>query len=199
MDPQGPPDPNSDHPGVMFYEFKNEGIGEHGDAGFVMVLPPSSADASVEPQLVNAIKPATAGQSSEASNAAEFPLLSGWDTWDGDSNFHVSGDSSLTAEGQIQVNLHVWSMNQVQGFTGGALTNVYDATGTVIRKFLVTAGVDLLHSGNNDRHVQGTLPDLGGDPGLLAMGPVRIDHELGNFPQSRVNEIVSLGGILKTV
>lgn len=136
--------------------------------------------------------PSPAIHADAASEASSFPMSSGWDRWN-DAEFYVSGDSLLTAEGQIQVNLHVWSMNQVFGFTGGALTNVYDSTGTIIRKFLVTCGVDFLHSNNNDRRVEAALPDEGGDPHLIELNPARIDHLLGNFPQNRIDQLVQEG------
>jgi hypothetical protein len=42
LDPNMPPNPNPDHPDVLFYMFKNNPIGEHGVAGFIFVIAPSS-------------------------------------------------------------------------------------------------------------------------------------------------------------
>lgn len=42
MDPSDPPTPNPDHPGIDFYMFKEEGIGEHGGAGLEFIIVPSS-------------------------------------------------------------------------------------------------------------------------------------------------------------
>jgi hypothetical protein len=50
MDPRHPPNPNPDHPGILFYEFKQQGIGEHGGAGLEFVIVPSSPMEALPPQ-----------------------------------------------------------------------------------------------------------------------------------------------------
>jgi len=51
MDPNMPPPaPNPDHPIIpLFYEFRDEGIGEHGGAGleFIIIVPSSPMEDSV--------------------------------------------------------------------------------------------------------------------------------------------------------
>jgi len=45
-----PPAPNPDHPIIpLFYEFRDEGIGEHGGAGleFIIIVPSSPMEDSV--------------------------------------------------------------------------------------------------------------------------------------------------------